>query len=154
MEKSHKIMLCLASAGTQVTLVDDDVNNGTNGFSVSKMRVSKLYFRRTNSDPNLLKCINIQINNIGNVDGGDLNTCYFYDGINVPSSRFFCNIISENQSDSIISYYNEGSKWDYINKYGQYDNMKTIEILVYQEGTTLLNEITQDNRLYIELEFS
>ena len=151
--KSNKVMLCLASPATRVTLVDDE-SSGTNGFSVSHMRISKLYFRRGVGDENLLKCINIKINNISSGEiSDDFNTVFFYDGVNPPATKYFANVICDNAEASAVSYECSSDLWDYRNKYGKADNMKDIEILVYDAGDALCNTITVTNRLYLELEF-
>lgn len=152
--KTHKIMLCIPSATTRVSLVSDDVDNGGDGFSVSHMRISKLYYRRGVGDANLLKCINIKINNIGTGEISDsFNTVYFYDGVNVPTTKYFANIICDNADTSAVSYECSGDRWDFVNKRGQSDNVKDIEISVYDAGTALCGGITVDNRMYLELEF-
>lgn len=151
--RTHKALFALASAGTRVTLVDDDIDNGTSGFSISHMRISKLYFRRAVENIALLKCLCIRINNLGNTQTTDnFNTCYFYDGVNIPTQKFFANIISENEQNSTITYNTNGG-WDFINKTEQSDNVKDIEILIYDQGDTLCEDISIDNRLYLELEF-
>jgi hypothetical protein len=158
---SRRLMLCLPSAGTQVTLVDDDYLNfnGSNGFSVNRMRISKLYYKRNVSDTSqpALKVLNFRIENTGNPGGCDMNISWFYDGVNVPTQnqKFFANIVTHNEVNSVITYDNcSESHWDYINKTPDTsDNMKTITIYVYENGTALCGDITVDNRLYLELEF-
>lgn len=156
---TRKILLALPSSGTRFTLVDDPNNsgiNGSDGFSVSKMRITKLYFRRLTSDnTGVLKVLNIRLENSGNSNVGALdrmNTVYYYDGVNIPSVKYFCNVITENQSDSLLTYYNNSDQWDYITS-DNADNLKQLDIYVYENGTSLSNQITTDNRLYIELEF-
>jgi hypothetical protein len=156
----HRIMLCIPSAGTQFTLVDDDNNNfnGSDGFSVNRMRISKLYYRRVVSDTSqpALKVLNIRIENTGNPSACDMNNCFFYDGENVPtaSNKYFASIITGNEKDSIISYYNQEAHWDFINKTPRTsDNLKLLTIYVYDNAGVLCSDITVDNRLYLELEF-
>lgn len=154
---SHRFLLCLPSYATEFTLIDDDLDNGGGGFSLNKMKITKLYYKRliTNTSENL-KVLNIRIVNSGNPNGQDLNTVFFYDGVNIPSSsnKFFANIIADNTANSTISYFNNSIGWDYVNKYGNSDNIKTMQIYIFEDGLTPCADITIDNRLYLEIEIS
>lgn len=152
-KKTFKMLLALPSYATNFTLVDDTILNGTDGFSLNRMKISKAFFQRTTTDYSVI-CFKIDNENSLESSTANLNTGYYYDGINVPTenNKIFKSLLCP--TDMLVYCNEDQNSWDYIHPSNNSDNVKELTIYVTKNGSaTPLTDIQIDNRLIVELEF-